>query len=222
MTTLENTIGHVFQNKALIEEALTHSSVAGKKRSYERMEFLGDRVLSLVVADMLYQRFPNEEEGALAKRHSMLVKQDSLEKIGAKIGIAQSIRYSTRDTQHGPSPSMISDVVESLIAALYLDAGFERAREFIVTHWSEIMQELSAPPEDPKSALQEWAQAQGISLPQYTIASRTGPDHNPMFTVEVSLQGFENQKGEGASKQSAEKNAATRLLHIVREKKNDQ
>lgn len=219
MKNLENTIGHVFQNKALLEEALTHSSVAGKTRSYERMEFLGDRVLSLVIAEMLFERFPNEEEGALAKRHSMLVKQGSLEKIAEKIGIDKAIRYATRDTQHGPSKSMISDVLESVIAALYMDAGFEKAREFILSHWSGLMLELSAPPEDPKSSLQEWAQARGIALPNYTIADRSGPDHNPVFVVEVSLQGFEIQKGEGASKQSAEKNAAIQLLRIVREEK---
>lgn len=210
---LENRIGHRFTQISLLEEALTHSSKSGKKDSYERMEFLGDRVLSLVIAEQLFQKFPDENEGDLAKRHSMLVKQEALELIAEQVGMAEFMHYK----QHSPSKSMLADAVESVIAAIYLDAGFNVARHFIVKYWAPLMQDTAQPPEDPKSALQEWAQSQALALPVYNVIERSGPDHSPIFTVEVSLAGFDPKQGVGSSKQIAEKQAAIQLLTIIRE-----
>lgn len=210
---LESLLGYTFGNKELLEQALTHASASKSKMSYERLEFLGDRVLSFVVADMLYNAFPNEEEGALAKRHSALVKQDCLESVAAELKIGSHIRISEKN----PSGSMQADVVESLIAALYLDGGFDVAESFIRRYWQPFLNMDILPPQDSKSALQEWAQARGLPLPEYSILERSGPDHRPSFVVQVCLQGYPSQQAPGASKQIAEKLAAQLLLNNLRE-----
>lgn len=216
MSELEKILGHTFADRDLLRLALTHASLSDNKRSYERLEFLGDRILSFVVADMLFHEFPDEREGALAKRHSMLVKQGALEVIAATLKLPEHMLYAKRDKNHAPSPSMQADVVEALIAALYLDAGFAAAENFIKTHWQELVRGLQAPPEDSKSALQEWAQARGLALPAYTVLGRTGPDHDPDFSVEVSLPGYPPQRATSKSKQSAQKMAANALLDYLR------
>ena len=213
MLEIETLLGHAFTNQQLLRQALTHSSATKDRKSYERLEFLGDRILSFVVADILFHKFPNEEEGALAKRHSALVKQGFLENVALKIELQRHILASDKT----PSASMLADVVESLIAALYLDGGFDVAAHFIRLHWEEMIAQDVKPPEDSKSALQEWAQARGLQLPQYTILERSGPDHRPSFIVQVKLAHFPPQQAPGATKQIAEKLAAQLLLNLVRE-----
>lgn len=216
MTALEKLLQHQFANKDLLKQALTHASLSENKSSYERLEFLGDRVLSFVIADMLFVTFPEDKEGALAKRHSTLVKQAALEKVAKSLDLPSHMYYAKRDKEQKPSPSMQADVVEALIAALYLDGGFTAADQFIRTHWAELVNAGHAPPEDAKSALQEWAQARGIALPKYDVLERSGPDHSPVFVVQVSLEGFKPQQAQSNSKQSAQKLAARTLLDIVR------
>lgn len=218
MHELETLLGYHFNNKELLQQALTHSSATKTKKSYERLEFLGDRVLSFVVADMLFKTFSGEEEGSLAKRHSSLVKQGFLETVAQEIKLEQHIVISDKK----PSASMLADVVESLIAALYLDGGFEVAANFIRSHWLETISQDIKPPEDSKSALQEWAQGRGISLPEYTILERSGPDHRPSFVVQVKLPNYPPQQAPRATKQIAEKLAAQLLLNFLREKHDKQ
>lgn len=210
-------LGYTFRNKALLEQALTHASVSANRQSYERMEFLGDRILSFVIAEMLYVAFPDENEGALAKRHSTLVKQGALEQIAEKLDLAKQIQFARSAKQAEPSPSVVADVVEALIAALYLDGGFAVAEKFIRQHWQDRITAFQAPPEDPKSALQEWAQARGLSLPAYAELERSGPDHSPVFVIEVTIPGHPAQQAKSHSKQSAQKLAAQKLLHYLRE-----
>lgn len=216
---LQQVIGYSFKEKHFLEEALTHVSVAGDKKSYERMEFLGDRILSLVIADMLYASFPDEEEGDLAKRHSALVRQESLEIVADKINLKASIRVSSKDT--AITGSMIADVMEALFAAMYLDGGFGPPDQFIRKYWQGLLRQEITPPEDGKSALQEWAQARSFALPEYQIIERSGPDHRPNFVVEVRVKDFPPQRGEGLSKQAAEKMAAQTLLKYLKEHHND-
>jgi len=216
MTALEKLLAHAFKNKDLLKQALTHASISENKNSYERLEFLGDRILSFVIADMLFAAFPKDKEGALAKRHSMLVKQGALEQVAHNLDLPNHMHYAKRDKEQAPSPSMQADVVEALIAALYLDGGFAAAEKFIRTHWQDLIHTLQAPPEDAKSALQEWAQAKGLELPKYEVTGRKGPDHNPTFIVEVTLDGYPPQQAESTSKQAAQKIAAKSLLDYLR------
>lgn len=216
MTELEQLLQHKFKDQVLLKRALTHSSSASKKQpSYERLEFLGDRVLGIVVADMLFHSFPQDKEGALAKRHSTLVKQATLEKIADLLNLDAFILYGRNDTKLVPSPSVKADVVEALIAALYLDGGFAVADHFIRHYWQDLISASDKPPEDPKSALQEWAQSQGLALPNYQVIEQSGPDHNPVFTIEVSLSGYPAQQATSTSKQSAQKIAARLLLDHI-------
>lgn len=215
--TTPDFLDYDFTDKALFERALTHSSAGIGKDSYERLEFLGDRILGFVVAEMLYTQFTAEEEGALAKRQSALVKQSALELVAEKIGLRSFIRTSSGEAL--VTGSMLADVIEALIAALYLDGGLEVARSFIKKHWLAMLSAPLAPPEEGKSALQEWAQARGMNLPEYKIVERTGPDHQPHFIVEVGLGDFALQRGEGRTKQEAERAAAIKMLQTVREHK---
>jgi len=211
MPEFEQKLGYYFKDKMLLEQALTHSSM-DNGASYERLEFLGDRVLSFVIADMLFRAFPSEDEGALAKRHSTVVKQGALEKVADKLEISKYMKYA----QKSPTRSMIADVVEALIAALYLDGGFAVAEIFIKKHWESVIHATALPPEDAKSALQEWAQARGMALPVYKVVKTSGPDHSPVFVLEVSLEGFPPQQAESTSKQAAQKLAAGMLLEFLR------
>ncbi len=211
MSELEHRIGYFFADKALLTRALTHTSTA--KDSYERMEFLGDRILSFIVAEMLYHAFPQEDEGALAKRLSALVKQGTLADIAAQLEMSSHVQMSGHESR--VTESILSDVVESLIAALYLDGGFTVAEKFIRRFWRDRLHKAVTPPEDAKSRLQEWAQGKAIPLPEYKIVERSGPDHAPLFTVEVSVAGQNSQRANGASKQIAEKEAARKMLEAI-------
>lgn len=215
MDSIQKIIEHQFSDPSLLEMALTHASASQNKKSYERLEFLGDRVLSLAIAHVLYESYPAEEEGSLAKRHSALVKQDTLEKVAARIDLKNHIRVSSKDTV--VTGSMLSDVIEAILAALYLDGGYSAAERFIKKYWHDYLFQDITPPEDGKSALQEWAQARGLPLPEYKIIEKSGPDHQPTFIVEVCLKDYPCYNGQGTSKQMAEKQAAQALLRHLRD-----
>jgi ribonuclease-3 len=223
VAALVDRIGYVFRDPALLERALTHSSVgegadkaAGKPaRHNERLEFLGDRVLGLLVAHRLHDDFPAADEGELSSRLHALVDKHACGRVGEVLGIGEALRLSPGETRTGGrrKEGVVADAVEALLAAVFLDGGLDAARAMFDRAWAR---ELSSPApralNNPKSALQEWAQGQGRPLPAYRVASRTGSDHAPTFTVEVSIEGVEPLTAAGRSRQDAEKAAATALL----------
>jgi len=215
---LSKTLGYEFQSKKYLLLALTHSSYAEEATaSNERLEFLGDRVLGLIVAEILLDRFPSEREGEIARRLSSIVDKNSLAKIARSIELGKYIRVGSGDLQvetHN-NPGVLADTMEALIGAVYCDSGLNDARALIVSLWTPLIEEASEPPVDPKTRLQEWAQKKQIGLPKYRILARIGPDHEPVFTVEVSLDSLGNCTGIGRSKRTAEQNAATKLLELI-------
>lgn len=218
---LTERLGYTFTNPQLLQEALTHPSLTGpQNRSnkkgdaapYERMEFLGDRVLGLVIAEWLYTLFPNANEGELAKRHAALVNRDALHEIALDIRLDRHLRLARGESVQAARKNLaaLSDAVEALIGAMYLDGGLEVARRFIQRYWRTHAS--SAAPSDPKTALQEWAQGQGLPLPAYRVVERSGPAHAPKFIIEASVKGYPPAMAEGESKRAAEKLAAGLLL----------
>ena len=205
-------LGHPPRDLGLYERALTHSSVGGD--TYERLEFLGDRVLGVVVARALYERYPDEPEGKLSRRFNALVARETCAEVGRALGLSPRIRLGrqAREDQANNSDNVIGDVVEALIGALLLDAGLETAEKFILGAWGELLDGQGRAPQHPKSGLQELAAAKGRRPPEYTLVSRTGPHHAPLFTVSVAVKGLGEATAQGASKQEAETEAAAALL----------
>lgn len=220
-------LGHEFHSPTLLQDALTHPSLAGfrqrKKNSttpYERLEFLGDRVLGLVIADWLYTTFPTASEGELAKRHAALVNRDALHAIALEIGLDKHLRLARGEATVAARKNLatLADALEALIGALYLDGGIEAAQGFIRRHWQQGVA-VEAAPADPKTALQEWAQGQGLPLPSYRVLDHSGPAHAPNFRIEVNVKGHPPTSAEGTSKRIAEKTAAAAFLARLREEK---
>jgi ribonuclease III len=205
-------LGHQPRNLHLFDLAITHSSVGGP--SYERLEFLGDRVLGMVIARALYERYPNEPEGNLSKRYNALVDRETCAENGREIGVPSLVRLGKQAREDGATQSenVIGDVVEALIGALFLDGGIEVAQHFILKLWEADLAEQRRAPQHPKSALQELAAAKDLHGPIYEIVSRTGVHHAPRFTVRVSVPTLGEATAEGSSKQEAETAAAAALL----------
>ncbi|MEK9660856.1 MAG: ribonuclease III, partial [Alphaproteobacteria bacterium] len=182
--------------------------------SYERLEFLGDRVLDLVVAALLLRRFPDEPEGMISRRHSALVRAETLTRVARDIGLGAHIVLPRGEEGAGlrERDSVLADAMEAVIAALWLDGGDAVARDFVERHWGPLIAENATPPKPAKMALQEWAQARGLPIPEYRETDRTGPDHAPHFTVEVAVSDHAPEAGEGTSKRAAEDAAARALL----------
>ena len=213
--TLAAVTGHVFSNRSLADAALTHASARGASRiDYQRLEFLGDRVLGLVVADMLYATFPTAPEGELSLRLNALVNAEALAGIADEAGIGELIRAAADVRALSPRKriNVRADVMEALIAALYLDGGMDAARNFILRWWEKRAQAAGAARRDPKTELQEWAHQVSGAVPVYETQRREGPDHDPVFTVVVTVPGREPAEATGRSKREAEQNAATALL----------
>lgn len=219
LSAVETILGHRFTDQALLARALTHrSAVADDASAYERLEFQGDRVLALVVCDLLMRAYPKEPEGSLSKRLHVLVSRETLADIALAIGIAPHLRLgggAEVEAEARRNPSILGDVVEALIAALYRDGGIEAARAFIAANWQSRLDAAGTPPKDPKSALQEWAMARGLALPTYQEVGRDGPPHAPVFTIEVAVDGHPPAQAEGGSKRVAEREAADRLLKAL-------
>ena len=209
---VRDTLGHEPKDLALFELALTHSSVGA--RSYERLEFLGDRVLGLVIAAALYQRYPKEPEGNLSKRYNGLVDRATCAQNGREVGVPAFIRLGRQAREDGATQSdnVVGDVVEALIGALYLDGGLGAAERFILNLWGPDLATQGRAPQHPKSALQELAAARDLKPPVYEVVSRSGAHHAPQFTVRVSVPKLGEATAEGTSKQEAETAAATALL----------
>lgn len=219
---LGDILGHAFASPETLKLALTHPSAAKTSRSgdNQRLEFLGDRVLGLIIAEMLYQNFNQEAEGALAKRLAYLVRQERLADIAKNIDLGSYLILSRGEHDAGgrTNPAILADACESVIGALYLDGGLEAARGFIVRYWKDLMHAELDPPQDSKTSLQEWAQGNSLPLPKYVLLETKGPAHDPLFKVEVSLPGFSGVSAEGRSKRQAEQLAASLLLEKVKHK----
>ena len=215
---LVETLGHRFSKPNLLLEALTHPSASRRrgisKRGYERLEFLGDRVLGLIVAELLWRRFPDEAEGVLTRRQTELVRRETLAEIAGALGLGPCLVVSPGEDASGvrENQSVLADVCEAVIAALYLDGGLDAAARFVARWWEERLSAAGAPPRDPKTALQEWAQARGLPLPAYRTVATDGPAHRRQFTVTVEVQGVAPATATGSSKRSAEAAAAAAAM----------
>jgi ribonuclease-3 len=218
VAAIEARIGHKFADPALLITAFTHVSAlkpAHKRAdSYQRLEFLGDRVLGLVVSDMLYRAFPNADEGELSKRLADLVRKESCAEVAKSLGLFDDIKLG----QVGASASarlrksVLGDICEAVIGAVFLDGGYAAAAQFVERNWTERMRKLRRPLRDPKTVLQEWAQGKGLPTPVYREIERTGPHHDPQFRVAVDLPGLDPAEGVGGNKRAAEKVAASVMI----------
>ena len=211
LARVETALGHEFADRELLRQALTHpSAAADKEPHYERLEFLGDRVLGLVVARLLYDAHGAENEGDLAKRHVALVRGETLAEVAATLELEALVQ--TQPMEQPAKAAIAADALEALIGALYLDGGLTAAEAFIRARWSGLLAALAGPPRDAKTALQEWAQARGFALPRYRELGRVGPDHAPRFTIEVSVSGHAPAVASDTAKRMAEQAAAALLL----------
>jgi ribonuclease-3 len=204
--------GHQPRDHALFERAMTHGSHGAA--SYERLEFLGDRVLGLAIANWLYERYPHEPEGQMSRRYNALVARETCAEVGRALGIPAEIRLGrqAREDRAQSSDNVVGDVVEALLGALSLEAGFETAQAFVRKHWAPFLDGQKRAPMHPKSGLQEHAAQNGLGVPAYELVSRSGPHHAPTFKVKVSLGRHGEAEAEGDSKQEAETAAAAALL----------
>lgn len=223
LSALEARIGHVFVDGALVAAALTHVSAAtvGKHETYQRLEFLGDRVLGLVIAEMLYEAFPEADEGELSRRLADLVRKESCAEVAFEWGAQAFARLGESEKQtQAVKTAILGDLCESIIGAVFLDAGYEAARVVIKTAFEPRMRSPRRPLRDPKTALQEWAQARGLAPPLYREIGRSGPDHAPEFTICVEVPGYTQAEAKGFAKRLAEQAAAASFM--AREKIIDQ
>lgn len=219
---LQTKINYRFQKIDLLTMAMTHSSAAIEIQddvNYERLEFLGDRVLGLSMAGLLYLKYPHESEGDLAKRHAALVQGKTLAKVAKSIdlGVAMILSENERAAGGADNDHILADSLEALLGAIYLDSGqdIKQCNQVIEELWGNLLDVMTEPPQDPKTALQEWVQARNLPLPTYDIVAREGPDHAPEFRVQVIVKGFEAAEARGPSRRSAEKKAASRLLNYL-------
>ena len=222
---LEKTLGHRFTHPDLLCRALTHASATGNPgaagQSNETLEFVGDRVLGLVVAELLFHRYANEDEGALASRHATLVSGKALARVARDIDLANYVILAPGEDDSGgrSNPALLANACEALIAALYLDGGLAAASDFIHRHWTALMEAQAEPPKDPKTALQEWTQAHSMGLPVYREVERTGPPHAPVFEITARVGRLAPATGRGASKRVAEQDAAAALLQRLKRRR---
>ena len=222
-TQLSQKLDYIFKDKKLLELALTHKSVLDSKSSNidsnERLEFLGDRVLGLAIADMLIKRFPNENEGQIARRFSYLVAQEMLFTVAKSLDLGRFIIFSTSEKKAGgeAKKSVLADTCEAVIAAIYLDGGLIVAMKFIDDNWESKLNDQEEPPIDPKTELQEWALQNGLPLPKYSDLSQEGADHNPKFTVGLDVLNFGTITGVGSTKRIAQRQAAIGMIKKIKD-----
>jgi ribonuclease-3 len=220
-------LGHDFARPELLDEALTHPSVTTRKsaklgegQDYDRLEFLGDRVLGLVIADHLLALYPQADAGRLARRYNELVRRETLALVGDRIGLGGHMRFARaeREAGGGAKPALLANACEAVIAALYLDGGIAAAAAFIHRYWDDFAEELTTAPKDAKTRLQELAHARNAEAPIYREADREGPPHDPVFTMTVEVPGLGVAEGTGGTKRVAEQSAAKELfLHLTKD-----
>lgn len=216
LAALEQRIGYAFKDRALLREALTHASAldtGGAKRSYDRLEFLGDRVLGLIVAERLLEEHERETEGGLAPLFNALVNRHACARAARAADLGAAVVLSPSEEASGGrgKEAILADICESVMAALYLDGGMDAARAFVTRFWGAAFEDVASTARDAKTALQEWAAAQKRGL-RYVVIEQSGPEHAPHFVIEARVDGFEPARGEGGSKREAQRAAAAAFL----------
>lgn len=216
---LYKVLGYVFTDVALLREALTHPSLEGGKQ-YQRLEFVGDRVLSLVIAEWLYEKYPDADEGGMASRHTNMVRKETLAEVAHVMKLFGFIHMakSTEDNGGRERPTILADVCEAIIGAVNQDGGYEAARKLVRKYWKGYISQETIGKRDAKTRLQEWMQARHIPVPNYVVIDRTGPAHEPFFTIEARVQDMAPEIGKGRSKREAEQDAASRVLSRIEKK----
>jgi ribonuclease-3 len=205
----------MFKDPSLLRRAVTHASMSGPGREdNQRLEFLGDRVLGLVMAEALLKEDRKASEGTLAPRYNALVRKETCADVAAQVDIGAALKLGRSEQMSGGRRKMalLGDAMEAVIAAVYLDAGFETAQDLILRLWGKRVSQVEDDAKDAKTALQEWAQARGLQPPSYTVVSREGPDHAPIFTIEVRLSTGQSTQATANAKRQAEQSAAKALL----------
>lgn len=209
-------IRELFTSQDLMKQALTLAH-HGKTAPYERLEFLGDRVLGLIISDLLYHTYPHESEGELARRFTELVREETVADVARQLGLPNFLITDENDLRD--NQSVLADVCEACLGALYLDKDYALVQQFVIPLWTPIMKQNKQAPKDAKSELQEWSQKKGKNLPTYTVVNKTGLDHAPVFDIEVKIKGYGHAMGTGESKKTAEQAAAIALLEKIHGKK---
>jgi len=219
LAALEGRLGYKFRDVELAARALTHLSAPattgqGRLDSYQRLEFLGDRVLGLAIAEMLYQAYPQASEGELSMRLATLVRRETCAEVALEWDVGPHVVLGAGEAQAGgrKKAAILADIAESLIGAVFVEAGFDAARELVARTWRARMHAVEEPERDAKTAMQEWAQARALQAPNYIEVDRSGPPHAPLFTIQVSLQGYEPAHGSASSKRAAEQAAAQAFM----------
>jgi ribonuclease-3 len=214
MDEISERLGYRFGNEALLTEALTHGSTQKHKGDYQRLEFLGDRVLGLVISEHLFRTHPKDGEGQLTHVFSSLVRSEACADAGDVIGLSEIIIIGTGERAKGMNlnRTVLGDAMEALIAAIYLDGGLEQARAFVLRCWDHQLKAPKLPAKDSKTFLQEWALARALPIPSYRVVSREGPEHEPVFVVAVEVKDKPFAEGTAGSKRAAEMAAAEQFL----------
>lgn len=211
---LQQILKYRFKNIHLLHQALTHSSCSSDNaRNYERLEFLGDRVLGLSIAALLYRIFPDEPEGSLSQRFVGLVCKETVAQMAVNLHLDRFINVANEEIRE--NENVLCDVCEAVIGAIFIDGGQDEAIGFVDTHWKELIDKNVAPPKDAKTALQEAAHVKGLGMPQYIVESRDGSEHEPVFHISVRLKGIEPQIGSGRNKKLAQQEAAAKMLERI-------
>ena len=213
-------IGYIFRDADLLREALTHPSLEGGKQ-YQRLEFVGDRVLGLVIAEWLFEYYPDVDEGGMASRHTNMVRKETLAEVAVAMNISGFIHMakSTEDNGGRTKPTILADVCEAVIGAVLKDGGYDAARKLVRKFWECYISQETIGRRDAKTRLQEWVQARHIPTPKYVVIDRSGPAHDPYFTIEARINDMVPEVGKGRSKREAEQDAASKVLNRL-EKKN--
>lgn len=215
LLAFQSRIGHEFRKPELLLRAVTHASIGSATRpDNQRLEFLGDRVLGLVMAEALLAADTSASEGQLAPRFNALVRKETCAEVARDVGLGEVLKLGRSEMLSGGrrKEALLGDAMEAVIAAVHQDAGFEVARAFVLRLWGARITRVEADARDPKTALQEWAQARGMPPPTYAETGRTGPDHQPVFTVQVALASGQSSSATAGSKRAAEQSAARELL----------
>ena len=218
--SFEQRLGYEFSNLSLLVEALTHSSIASDfRKDNQRLEFLGDRVLGLVMAEALLEIDQTAPEGTLAPRFNALVRKETCAEVARQIELGSVLKIGRSEMLSGGrrKDALLGDGMEAVIAAIYKDGGFEIAKTIIIKLWGDRIKNVKVDARDPKTMLQEWAQARGQNPPNYEVISRSGPDHAPDFLVKVILASGETSEAMAGSKRKAEQMAAKALLQKIGE-----
>ena len=214
LSELETILKYSFKNKYLLQQALTHSSCSSRlSENYERLEFLGDRVLGVAVADLLYRIFPNEPEGNLSQRHTALVCKETNAEVACSLKLDKFMIVA--DEEIRSNENVLCDICESVIGAIFIDSSCEKAVEFVENHWRNLIDKNVAPPKDCKTLLQEVSHSKGLGNPIYEVVGRSGSEHEPTFYMTVTLNGVAPQQGEGRNKKLAEQEAASKMLDFL-------